>query len=189
MGERNMNLLRILLSCISLVLVPLTLAQTSKTKCEPTALPKDIAEALSTRYSDWKIKTVDDLESYDRELWLKDNTDKCPGIATGHFLNAASQDFALLLVPKVPDTNGYKVIVFAMPDGKASYEARVVAESKSQGSASMVIYAIPPGTYADAEGTRRVQIRLDSFQVEILEASATLYFWRSGQFHHLVTSE
>ena len=183
-----MKSLRLAFSFSLLFAVSIASARTS-VKCNVNALPKSVSETLSSRYAEWKIKTVDDLESYDKELWLKNNPLDCPGIASGHFVDSGDQSFAVLLIPKEPDANGYKVIVFSKPDSESPYVPKVVAEAKSQNSASMVIYRVPPGTYSDAEQTRRVQIRLDSFQLEILEASATLYFWQGGRFQHLLTSE
>lgn len=183
-----MKFLRLTFSFSLLFVVSMVSAQTS-VKCDVNALPKSISETLSTSYAEWRVKTVDDLESYDRELWLKNNPHDCPGFTSGHFVDSTDRSFAVLLVPKEPDANGFKVIVFSKPDCQSPYIPRVIAESKSQNSASMVIYRVPPGTYSDAEQTRRVQIQLDSFQVEILEASATLYFWQGGRFQHLQTSE
>jgi hypothetical protein len=183
-----MKSLRLAYSFSLLFAVSMVSAQTS-VKCDVNALPKSVSETLSSRYADWRIKTVDDLESYDRELWLKNNPHDCPGFTSGHFVGSTDRSFAVLLVSKERDANGYKVVLFSRSDSQPPYVPKVIAESKSQNSASMVIYRVPPGTYSDAEHTRRVQIRLDSFQVEILEASATLYFWQGGRIQHLQTSE
>jgi len=161
-----MKFLQLIFYSSLLLAAPIVFAQTS-VKCDVNLLPKSITETLSSRYAEWKIKTVDDLESYDRELWLKNNPHDCPGFTSGHFLGSTDRSFAVLLVPKEPDANGYKVIFFAKSDSESPYVPKIIAESKSQNSASMVIYRVPPGTYADAERTRRVQIRLDSFQLFI----------------------
>ena len=182
-------LLRLTFPLLFLLLAGVASGQQRSSNCAPSVLPADLSDALKSQFPGWRIKTTDDLASYHQKLWAESKPKACPGIASGHFLNPTKQTFALLLVPDTPGKNGYKVVVFARSDGKPGVTPTVIEEAKDHSSARVVIYRVPPGLYKDPENTRRVRIRLDGIQVEEMEAAASLYFWRNGYFHYLLTSE
>lgn len=152
--------------------------------CDMSALPRDISEVVNSRFVGWRIKTTADLEPYDRRLWIEGKGDACPGITSGHFVSWKKLTFAVLLVPDSPHRKGYKVVVFANLS-----KPTIVQDEQNPGGADPVIYRLPPGSYSDADGARTIRVRTDVLQVEKMEVSTTIYFWRDGHTGHLVTSD
>ncbi len=165
-------------------------AQRTSPKCAVTTLPPEISEIVKSKFVGWRIKDTEDLEPYLRQLWKKSKQDTCPGIASGHFLVQAKRTSAVLLVPKIPDEKGYKVIVFAESDDKLqSPKAVSILDVKDQDGEDIVIYRLPPGAYTSPENDNRIRIRLDGLQVERMEVTTTVYFWRNNHFESLTTSD
>jgi hypothetical protein len=164
-------------------------AQSGSHSCDASVLPSGVSELLKSHFEGWRIRTAEDMEEYDRQLWTKSKPDACPGITSGRFLSATKKTFVVLLVPKKPDLKGYKIIAFDQADSNGSFTPIVIEANTTQSAADLAIFQLPPGVYSDPDRTRRVRIELDGLQVERMEVSTTLYFWRSGHFEHLVTSD
>ena len=47
---------------------------------------------------------------------------------------------------------------------------------------------VAPGTYPDFERTESITVKLDSINVEWIEAAAVLYYWSDGRYRTLQTS-
>jgi hypothetical protein len=186
-GVNHMRLqslaLLLILSCTSSV------AESRPASCDTTVLPHGISDLLNSRFEGWRIRTVEDMEPYDRQLWTKSEADPCPGITSGRFLSSTKQTFAVLLVPAKPDHKGYKIIAFDEADGRGVFTPIIVLEDTTQSAVDLAIFRLPPGLYTDPDRSHRVRIQLDGLQVERMEVSTTLYFWRAGRFEHLVTSD
>jgi hypothetical protein len=177
------------LAILLLILVCISSAESSPQSCDVSVLPSGVSELLKSRFPEWRIRTAEDMEAYDRQLWTKSKPDACPGITSGRFLSSTKKTFVVLLVPGKPDLKGYKVIAFDQAASNSSFAPIVVEDNTTQGAADLAIFQLPPGIYTDPDRTRRVRIQLDGLQVERMEVSTTLYFWRSGHFEHLVTSD
>ncbi len=162
--------------------------QGSEDPCVGREPPKDISRIISTLFSGWRLKTLDDLDVNDRKLWQKARPDACPGITRGHFFSNQRLSFAVLLIPRAERRGGYKLAAFE-EENIGHYKARLVCEERKGSSTSLVVSAVPPGDYSDAEGQTRVHLSLDGINAESLEAGAVLYYWQAGRFRHLITSE
>lgn len=182
-------LLRLVFFPLLSVVAGVSLAQQSTSNCDRRDLPVDVSGVLKTQFAGWRVKTIEDLDAYERKLWTHSKLKQCPGIAIGHFFNPTDQAVALLLVPEHRGSNGFKVVVFSKLKGKLGVASTVIEESKDQLSTRIVIYRVPPGLYKDPENTRKVRITLDGIQVEEMEAGSSVYFWRNGRFENLLTSE
>jgi len=165
-------------------------AEQSSPICAISVLPAGISEIVKSNFVGWRIKKTEDLDPYLQELWKKSKPNRCPGITSGHFLDMAKRTFAVLLVPETPDQKGYKVVVFAEPDGKLqTTQAIIVVDVKDQGGEDIVIYRLPPGVYSPPENDNRIRSHLDGLQVERMEVTTTVYFWRNNHFEGLRTSD
>jgi hypothetical protein len=162
--------------------------QRGAASCAAGVLPKSVAERLKSQFPEWRIRTTGDLEPYDRQWWIENKPDTCPGIASGRFLRPDARAVAVLLVPKAPDAKGFMVLVFDPSDMQRGPAPIVVERVKDQSPAAVVIFRVPPGVYRDPDRTRRVRIVLDGIEVVRMEASGTLYFWRRDHFEDLITS-
>jgi hypothetical protein len=174
---------------MSLLLFFLSMPAWSQQPSHDCAVPPEISKWLESHFPKWRVKSEEDLEAYHQKLWRENRPNACPGIAEGHFVALGEKALALLLVPSIPSNTGYKVVVLAKPRGKPYSAASVIDDGKGEISGRVVIYRAPPGVYEAVESTRRVQIKLDGIVVEAMEAGATLYFWRTGHFEHIIISE
>jgi hypothetical protein len=183
--------LQIVVLAVVLCVASPAFAHAASGECNTRALPAGISRLLDSEFKGFRVQTLEDLDPYDRDLWTKSKLQACPGIATGRFLSADVENFALLLVPKASTLKGYEVVVFASSGREQNSQFRplVVEREKEQSASNLVIYGLAPGVYADPEHVHRIQLRLDGLQLEKMEVSTTIYFWQGGYFSHLVTSQ
>jgi len=179
-----------LLLFLFLLTTKVAFAEQGSSVCAINVLPGNLSEIVQTQFVGWRIKQTEDLESHLRQLWMKSKGNRCPGIASGHFLKMDKRTFAVLLVPEAPDQKGYKVVVFAEPDGKLqASQAIMVADVKDQSGEDIAIYRVPPGVYSSPENDNRIRSHLDGLQVERMEVTTTVYFWRNNHFDSLTLSD
>jgi hypothetical protein len=180
----NYGLLWVLLFIIGAVY-----AQNASYDCSVDSLPKDISKALRTSFGGWRIQTVKDLDPYDQKLWKSKRLNECPGIANGNFFNRGNQAFALLLVPaSVTGFTGYKLIAFSRSDKNGHFFSTVIEDVKNQDSLNLAISRVPPGVYKEPEETKSIQIKTDGIQIEKIEVTTKVYFWRNNHFEYMITS-
>jgi hypothetical protein len=157
--------------------------------CATTTLPKAVRRSLESKYSDWRPKAMADLEEGDRRLWLADNPYSCPGLAVGSFEAPHQRAYAFLLVPKSGAEDQYKVVVIAQRKGSAEYHITLLDHGPSTPNSGMVISRVPPSKQTGFDETKSVILRLDGVNVEWLEKSSVLYYFSSGKYHELQTSD
>lgn len=161
--------------------------------CDTSVLPKEIQVNLQRNYPDWQPERLEQLYEDDRKFWTEKYGNRCPGIAIGHFESKTELSYALLLVSK-PDRkrDGLRFLVFSRTAGSAECAVRVISKydtgSFYEGS-DHVIFAVPAGHYEEAVGPRKVTTDLDGIWYEIMEKGAILYYWKSGRYRELVTSD
>jgi hypothetical protein len=153
------------------------------------SLPGPVSELLASKFPEWRPKQLSDLESDDRELWLKAHPHECPGIADGHFEVAGKVSYAALLVPKSEPTGGYKLVVFSKGPTGDAYAWKLLDHADGQTYSGLVISKAKPGKYSDFEGTKSIQTKLDGVYVEWIEKGADLYYWSAGRYHKLRVSD
>ena len=179
----------LLVCAVILVMVPISSGQ-GKDTCRTSSLPSGAQVLLDRQYGDWRSKRASDLGPDDKQLWLKAHPKDCPGIAIGHFEKPDQLAYAVLLVPKLQSSHGYRIVVLSKVATGDSYAARVLDQGDTQDSDSgMVISAAPRGSYSDFERTTAVQVKLDAVNVEWIEKAAVLYYWAHGEYRTLQTSD
>jgi hypothetical protein len=119
-------------------------AQSSSHLCDASVLPSGVSELLKSRFEGWRIRTAEDMEEYDRQLWTKSKPDACPGITPGRFLSATKKTFVVLLVPEKPDLKGYKIIAFDQADSNGSFTPVVIEDNPTQSAADLAIFQLAP---------------------------------------------
>ena len=181
--------LHLLVCAAILAVVPVSSGQ-GKDTCRTSSLPSRAQVRLNRQYGDWRSKLVSDLGPEDKQLWLKAHPRDCPGIAIGRFEKPDELVYAVLLVPKLQSSHGYRTIVLSKVATDDSHVARVLDQSDTQDSDSgMVISTAPRGSYSDFERTTSVQVKLDAVNVEWIEKAAVLYYWAHGKYRTLQTSD
>jgi hypothetical protein len=156
--------------------------------CAEDKLPRGVLKILETKFAAWQVEKAEDMDAYDRELWLKAHPDKCPGIAVGHFRSKERLSYAVLLIPRGQDESGYRLLTFAK-ETTGDFVTQLLEEVKQGSSGFPVIIAVPPGEYSDPEEETRVRLNLDGILAERLEVGAILYYWKEGRFQELIVSE
>ena len=181
--------LHLLVCAVILAMVPVSSGQ-GKDACQISSLPSGAQVLLDRQYGDWRSKRASDLGPDDKQLWSKAHPKDCPGIAIGHFEKPDQLAYAVLLVPKLQSSHGYRIVVLSKVATGDSYTARVLDQGDTQDSDSgMVISAAPRGSYSDFERTTAVQVKLDAVNVEWIEKAAVLHYWAHGEYRTLQTSD
>jgi hypothetical protein len=152
-------------------------------------LPAQVSELLSSKFPGWRPKQLTDLESDDRQLWLKAHPRECPGIAAGHFESADRFSYVVLLVRKEEPTGGYKLVVLSKIRISDAYTWNLLDHADGQTYAGLVISKAQPGKYSDWENTKSIRIKFDGVYVEWIEKGADLYYWSAGRYQKLRVSD
>jgi len=139
-------------------------------------------------FPEWRPKQVSDLGADDRQLWLKAHAKQCPGVAIGRFKGNSTVSYAFLLVPQSNPAGGYKLVVGSKASAN-EYDFDLLDHNDNERSTGMVISKVAPGTYPDFERTESITVKLDSINVEWIEAAAVLYYWSDGRYRTLQTSD
>jgi hypothetical protein len=63
------------------------------------------------------------------------------------------------------------------------------AKGPRSGAANLVVSRLRPGTYPNFDGTKSLRLKLDTINVEWIEAAAVVYYWASGQYRTLQTAD
>lgn len=154
--------------------------------CATDKIPPAVERLVKQEFAYWRIKTVQDLEGSDREVWLKAHPKDCPGLAMGYLDQTRSRAFALLLIPEQKPEEGFKlVLVSESQAGHNKFEYRILEEHVDWHNGALVVAKVPPGLYSSFDREENVVLKSDGILLERLEAWAVLYYLRNGQYQKL----
>lgn len=161
--------------------------------CDISVLPQEVRTKLEKNYPDWQPEKLENLYEDDRKFWIEAHPNDCPRIAIGHFESKTELSYALLLVSKSDRKRpGLRILVFSRDGSSAPYVTHLISKwdvgTFYEGS-DQVIATVPAGNCEEAMGPKKVQIDLDGIWYEVMEKGAILYYWKSGHYHELVTSD
>ena len=156
--------------------------------CDAGRVPSVVSDKLKKSFPEWRIKTLDDFSSYDRNLWIKANPGMCPGLVSGFIQSGSSKGYVFLLVSKTKK-NGYKLVFFLKGTKGVNYDLVTIAEDNISIIGSSGIRLVKPGTYSDAEESEKIKLKHDGIMLEAIEAGSIIYYWSKGKFRQLLTSE
>lgn len=159
-------------------------AEISK-KCGVEQLPAKARALLLTKFPEWHIVETKDLLGDDRNIWIKAHHDACPGIAKGNF-EGGQPTYAVSLIRRKANRLWQALVVLS--DKDQVFVARVL-DPPSEVARPLVISRLPPGKYSSAEGDTIAAAKFDVIQEEAIEAGATVFYWKNGEFHRIVVSE
>ena len=117
--------------------------------CRPDALPQDIRSSLARNFSGWKIQEPADLSTRARTRWGSERPLNCPGIAAGHFQDAKSASYALLLIPANHASSAYRLLIFTQQSGQQYYGFKAVGQTDS-GAGDVFVEAVPTVRFFEA---------------------------------------
>jgi hypothetical protein len=192
-GFTSRRALLIVISAIFFLCAVFCTESNAADPCDISTLPREIQTKLEKNYPDWQPEKLKNLYEDDRHFWTEAHPNDCPGIAIGHFESKTELSYALLLVSK-PDRKqpGLRIIVFSRSAPSVPYVAHLIAKWDTgtfYDGSDQVIATVPAGQYEEAEGARKVLIDLDGISYEVMEKGAVLYYWKSGRYHQLATSD
>ena len=184
---RRLNLL------FTLTLIAFGACQSARAQsgCRYEGIPAQAQLLITKKFPGWRVKLTSDLADYDKELWSKEHRIECPGITVGYFEHPDQKAYGLLLVPKSGAETGYKIVVVAKSGPADTYSLRMLdhAEEQRGSGDGLVISTVPPGTYPGFDTSESVHLKQDALEVEWLEKSSVLYYWRNGRYQTLQTSD
>jgi hypothetical protein len=125
----------------------------------------------------------------DKKTGLEMHPKDCPGIAVGHFEAPDRVAHAVLLVPKLAGTAGYKIIVLSKTSNEYAVTLLDHAEGSVYSDSGLVISREPAGTHSGFDDTKAVHLKLDGVNVESLAKSSVLYYWSNGKYRSIQTSD
>lgn len=146
-------------------------------------LPVDAKAELATAYEDWVILEHDHLYPHQQEIWGP----ACPGLAAGEFDGSGEETYAVLIVRQVAQTKQAKLLLLEKTN--ATYTIRVLREEEEVPSYP-VVHREPPGIYRyfyDRQNT--IDALHDVFVYEHLEATATVFYYKDGEYQQLLISD
>ena len=117
--------------------------------CKSDSLPQDIRGSLSRNFAAWKILEPADLTARARTRWGSERPLTCPGIAAGHFQDAKSASYALLLIPADHSTTAYRLLVYTQQAGHDFYGFKALGQVDS-GASDVFIKAVPTVRFFEA---------------------------------------
>jgi hypothetical protein len=129
------------------------------------------------------------LSATARERWNGDKPLGCPGIAIGRFENAKLPSYAVLLVPQVHATAGYKLLVFGPKGGESSsFEMRTVEQSNDGGAGNFFIRGVRIPKFFDEPSRKKFQVQANE-GILFIDAAETeyesdVYFWTNSGYQH-----
>lgn len=151
----------------------------------PCKLPAPLGHQVAQSWKGWRLMQLSDLRADDQDLWRKKWGNRCPGLASGHFVNPDSLVYAVSLV----DPKGSRqAIILASPRSDGSFTTQVISPA-SRFAAFSVVHTLPPGRYNEVEGGRKVRTKLDSIAYETIEAGMVMFYEENGKFRMLQLSE
>ncbi len=154
------------------VFVHVAAAGPSSDACD---LPKDLQSVVEGKYPRTKIVTLSDLNEDDKQLFQKEHTDSCPGLAKVDFYGDGKPTFALALTTK-SQANPRTKLVLAHQLG-ANWEVAIL--DKADGPVP-VVWSDKPGEY---KGVYQHKIRATRPVIVFCGYSswAVLYAWTNNR--------
>jgi hypothetical protein len=150
--------------------------------CRVDSLPADIRGSLSRNFSTWKIQEPTDLSARARTRWAVERPLTCPGIAAGHFQNAKSASYALLLIPANHSSTTYRLLIFTQQSGQQFYGFKAVAQG--DGAGDVFVHTVPTVRFYEATSKWVSRSRASEAVMFVDSAAqqANLYIWADESY-------
>jgi len=150
--------------------------------CRVESLPEDIRGSLSRNFSAWKIQEPTDLSARARTRWAVERPLTCPGIAAGHFQNAKSSSYALLLIPANHSSAAFRLLIFTQQAGQQFYGFKAVAQGDGAGDA--FVHTVPTVRFFESTSKWVSHSRVSEAVMFVDSAAqqANLYIWADDSY-------
>ena len=150
--------------------------------CELSDVPQSVQQVVRDKFLEWRIWNHTDLTSEELVFWLKQEArSSCPGLAIGQFTAKKQRAYAVSLIPKDANREGWRLVIL-----ESTAEGGVVStviESADDYTDTGILETVPPGTYSDMYGAEKVILQFDGFTSYLYGKGLTLFYWKGGKFH------
>jgi len=154
--------------------------------CDAIRLPAEVRTHLDHKFSGWRVVTRSLLGAEDRQIWIENYNDECPGLAVGRF-RGKGLDYAVNLIRRAGPSMEQQIVLF---ETTARGVRNVILAPPSRVDVVSVIRKFAPGRYTSRESGHSVEVRCcDTIGVSEMEANTVVYYWDGKQFQQIVTSE
>lgn len=161
------------------------LAEEAASGCDRKCLPSEIEEYLENNFGEWRVVRLEDLLPEDKQLFLKQHPDDCPGFTSGAYRCSDSQSFAVVILSS---DNPPRAKLLAFDHVGESYEATTLWEIPNVSNIP-VVFTMPPGAYLSWERDEEVTTECPVIFYVHYEASAWMFYWSKGKWRELQISE
>jgi hypothetical protein len=150
--------------------------------CRVDSLPEDIRGSLSRNFSTWKIQDPTDLSARARTRWAVERPLTCPGISAGHFHNAKSSSYALLLIPANHSSAVFRLLIFTQQAGQQFYGFKAVAQG--DGASDVFVHTVPTVRFFESTSKWVSHSRVSETVMFVDSAAqqANLYIWADDSY-------
>lgn len=156
-------------------------AELKPNSCDESLLPVGVKQVLISEFASWRVLKVEDLPLEHQNIWREAKPEQCPGIAVGTFEPRTGLSYALSLIPRSANSDGYRIVVLTK-NAQDVYLSQWIG-GFDEPVHRQVIYRVPPGRYPPgAEGTERIRLIRDGFKVEEIGVGAALYYWEDTRY-------
>jgi hypothetical protein len=146
--------------------------------CKVESLPQDIRGSLTRNFSSWKIQEPADLSPRARTRWGEARPLTCPGIAAGHFQDAKTASYALLLIPTDHANTAYKLLVYTQQSGQQYYGFKAV-EQLDSGASDVFVQTVSTGSFPEAAARWAAHSKANEaiLLVDSASSASSLFGW------------
>jgi hypothetical protein len=155
--------------------------------CGGIELLDPVKRYLTRAYPNWGIVDLPDLLERDRELWMRKEGRRCPGVAAGQFKDVSQLSYAVLLT-RGKGKAREELIVVLTPTSRGGVDASV-ASKPVQVNRAHVLRKLPGGKYQSVDGPECLETKLDVFMYESIESWALVFAWNGRRFISVTVSD
>lgn len=162
-------------------------SQASRPPACAELLPVTAKNRLARTFPGWAVLELAQLRQDERELFLEKSDSGCPGVAVGEFRRSGETAYAVVIVRTVRELREARLVLLYLQDG--GYRIELLREQADFASYP-VVHKGSPGSYsAFYDKERRIEAKHETIVFEILEATATVFYWEAGEFRDLLISD
>ena len=148
---------------------------------EECQVPAQLRAAIDHRWHGWKVLHIADLTPENQNLWTYARGRVCPGIAQGHFFDAATGAYAISLV------SGHSQVLITARVLAGHWQLSTLLPPH-RARTYAVLWAAHPGAFEDAVTGRKIQTDLNGIGFEVLEGTVIVFLHRNGSFMKVQTT-
>jgi hypothetical protein len=147
-------------------------------------VPSDLQRELSGKHPEAHIVSLADLEAGDKELFLKEHGDVCPGAVAVDFYGDGKSTLAISLLTNERQRQKAFLLVARIKNSRWTLAQLGTAES-----ATPVVWSDAPGEYPNVYRTKKIKAKWPVVVWCAYDAWSTLYSWTGSRVSKIWLSD